>query len=104
MIKNNLLFIPGNTQINVINTDQYKLVTKIDVPGSGGIYGVCLLNQNMLLTGDAAGIIRQLKIEGDNLILISKKENAHDGTINELLNIGNGLIASGSADKSIKIW
>ena len=40
----------------------------------------------------------------DNLILVSKKENSHDKCINVLLNIGNGLIASGSDDNSIKIW
>ena len=49
-------------------------------------------------------IIRQWKIEGDNLILVSKKEKAHGNDINVLLNIGNGFIASGSEDKTIKIW
>ena len=63
-----------------------------------------MLNQNMLLTGDDGGIIRQWRIEGDNLILVSKKENAHDWHINVLLNLGNGHIASGSFDKTIKIW
>ena len=63
-----------------------------------------MLNKNMLLTGDDVKIIRQWKIEGDNLILVSKKENAHDGKISSLLNIVNGFIASGSCDYSIKIW
>ena len=58
----------------------------------------------MLLTGDESKIIRQWIIEGDNLILISKKEKTHDSGINVLLNMGNGLIASGSDDKTIKIW
>ena len=58
----------------------------------------------MLLTGDSKGIIRQWRIEGDNLILISKKEKAHDYGIFGLLNLGNGYIASGSFDKTIKIW
>ena len=63
-----------------------------------------MLNKNMLLTGDASKVLRQWKIEGDNLILVSKKEKAHDGWINVLLNIGNGFIASGSDDKTINIW
>ena len=63
-----------------------------------------MLNENMLLTGDQAKIIRQWKIEEDNLILVSKKENAHDNYIYVLLNIGNGFIASGSDDNTIKIW
>ena len=58
----------------------------------------------MLLTGDLAKIIRQWRIEGDNLILISKKENTHDDYIMDLLNLGNGHIASCSWDKTIKIW
>ena len=104
MIKKNLLLIPGNNQISIINTDQYKLVRNIEVRGSKWICGVCMLNKNMLLTGDEAKTIRQWKIEGDNLILISKKENTHDDYINVLLNIGNGFIASGSKDNSMKIW
>ena len=50
----------------------------------------------MLLTGDYSYTLRQWKIEEDNLILVSKKEKAHDNYINVLLNIGNGFIASGS--------
>ena len=84
MIKKDLLLIPGNNQISIINTDQYKLIRKIEVPGSKWIFGVCMLNKNMLLTGDSK-IIRQWKIEGDNLILVSKKENAHEDIINILL-------------------
>ena len=34
---------------------------------------------------------------------ISKKEKAHDNNIHVLLNLGNGLIVSGSYDNSIKI-
>ena len=77
---------------------------KIEVPGASNITGVCMLNKNMLLTEDANKIIRQWKTEGDNLILVSKKEKTHDARINVLLNMGNGLIASGSNDKTIKIW
>ena len=104
MIKKDLLLISGENQISIINTNQYKLVRKIEVPGSYGIRGVCMLNKNMILTGDEEGILRQWKIEGDNLILVSKKERAHDFHISALLNIGNGFIASGSDDCSNKIW
>ena len=106
MIRKDLLLIPGCNQISIINTNQHNLVRKIEVPGSSYIYGVCMLNKNMLLTGDNSSscTLRQWKIEGDNLILVSKKEKAHDSCINVLLNIGNGFIASGSDDKTIKIW
>ena len=104
MIKKNLLLVPGKNKISIINTDEYNLVRTIEVPNSNLISGVCLLNKDMLLTGDNSQTIRQWKIEGDNLILISKKEKAHDGYINVLLNLGNGYIASGSNDYTIKIW
>ena len=60
--------------------------------------------KNILFTGDKNGIIREWKIEGNNLILISIKENAHNDFIWSLINIGDGHIASGSDDKLIKIW
>ena len=104
MIKKNLLLVPGTNKISIINTDEYNLVRTIEVPNSNLITGVCLLNKDMLLTGDYSETIRQWKIEGDNLILISKKEKAHDSDINVLLNLGNGFIASGSDDNTIKIW
>ena len=63
-----------------------------------------MLNEDALITGDKNGIIRQWKIEENNLILISIKENAHNNTIWSLMNLGDGHIASGSLDKSIKIW
>ena len=104
MIKKNLLLVPGTNKISIINTDEYNLVRTIEVPNSNLITGVCLLNKDMLLTGDFSKTIRQWKIEGDNLILMSKKEKAHDNWINVLLNLGNGYIASGSDDYTIKIW
>ena len=104
MIKKDLLLIPGKNQLSIINFNEYKLVRTINVPDASTITGVCLLNKDMLLTGDYSETIRQWKIEGDNLILISKKEKAHKKDINVLLNMGNGFIASGSDDKTIKIW
>ena len=84
MVKKDLLLVPGNNKIFIINTEQYKLVRTIEAPNSNRIQGVCLLNKGMLLTGDTEKTLRQWKIEGDNLILISKKENAHEKEINVL--------------------
>ena len=103
MMRKDLLLITGYNKISIINVNNYKLRI-INVPGAYCIFGVCILNQNMLLTGDDQCAIRQWRIEGDNLILISKKEKAHDDGIYDLLNLGNGHIASCSFDKTIKIW
>ena len=104
MISKDLLFISGYNKISIININEYKIIREIEVPNSGWIHGACLLNKNILFTGDEEGIIRRWKIEEDNSILISKKENAHYSSIYTLINIGNGHIASGSDDNTIKIW
>ena len=104
MISKDLLLIPGQNKISIVNVNHYNIARIIDVPGSSWITGVCMISQNILLTGDCAEIIRQWRIEEDNLILISKKEKTHDSDIYCMLNIGNGYIASGSNDYSIKIW
>ena len=104
MISKDLLFFSGENKISIININYYEIIKEIEVPNSGRIDGACILNKNILLTGDENGIIREWKIEEDNLILISKKENAHKSWIYALLNIGNGHIASCSYDKLIKIW
>ena len=104
MISKELLLIPGENKISIINVKEYKLVRIIEVSGSSWIYGVCMLNKDVLLTGDYSKVIRQWKIEGDNLILLSKKEKAHDDDINVLLNLEDGHIASGSDDHTIRIW
>ncbi len=65
---------------------------------------VCILNENRFLTCDQNKNIIQWKIEGDNLILISKKEKAHNSSLNTLLKLGDGYILSGIFNGFIKIW
>ena len=104
MISKELLFIFGYNKISIININEYELIREIEVSNSGWIRGACMLNENIMLTGDDNSNIREWRIEGDNLILISTKEKAHNSSIFTLLNMGNGYIASGSSDKLIKIW
>jgi WD40 repeat protein len=108
MITKELLLIPGYNQISIINVNQYKLVRVVNIPDAN-VNGVCMLTNNMLLTGDSSNVIRQWRIEGNNLILMSKKENTHDGVVSVLLNKGDGYIVSGSLsgykiNSDIKIW
>ena len=103
MISEDLLLIPGEKELSIINVNEYKLVRKIKVPDSEWLCGICRINNNMIVTGDDSKI-KQWKIEKDNLILVSQKDNAHKGWINVLLNCGNGHIVSGSDDNTIKIW
>ena len=104
MITKDILLITGNNKLSLINIDKYNLIRVIDISDSGNIFSACMLNKDMLITGDEKGRIIQWKIEGDNLKFISKKENAHDNWITTFSKIGNGHILSGSADEFIKIW
>ena len=104
MISKDLLLVPGDNKIFIVNVNHYKLVRQIDVQGSGFISSGCMLNKNIIITGDHSKALRQWRIEGDNLILISKKENCHEDHIISLLNLGDGHIVSGSKDSKIKYW
>ena len=104
MISKDLLLITGENKISIINVNSYNLIKTINVDNSGSIYAICMLNKDMILTGDENKRIIQWKIENDNLKLISIKENAHDDSIYTLSKLGNGLILSGSLDNSVKIW
>ena len=63
-----------------------------------------MINENQLLTGDGNHKIKQWKIEGDNLILISTKENAHNNDIYTILKIGDNHILTGDYSGEEKIW
>ena len=104
MIKKDLLLIPGENIFNIINVDEYKIIRKINILDSGKIKGVCMLNSDIVITSDDSYTLIQWKIEGDNLILISKKEKTHYDDITIILSLENGHIATGSKDYKIKIW
>ena len=104
MITKDLLLVTEYEKLYIINVNQYNLVRIINVPDSSYIHISCLINKNIVLTGEMNGNIKQWKIEGDNLKLISTKEKAHDYTILSLIKLGDGHIISGSADGIIKIW
>ena len=104
MISENLLLIPGENKISLININEYKLIRNIEVPGASWLLGVCMLSENMIIMGSYSKAIYQWKIEGNNLIFISKKDNAHNDNINYLIKLVNRYIASTSDDSSIYIW
>ena len=104
MITKDLLLVTGENKMTIINTNSHSVLRSIDVSSSSWIYAACLLTDDTLLTCDANRRIIQWKIEGDNLILISKKENAHDAWIGTLKKIGNGLIMSGDGNGEVKLW
>ena len=103
MITKDLLIIGGEDILSIINVNKYIVVRTINAPNSCYIYCCCMLNKNMFLTGDDNGNLKQWKIEGDNLKLISTKEKAHDKAIMTILRLRDGHILSGSKGDMI-IW
>ena len=103
MITKDLLVVGGLNKLSIINVNNYSLDRIIELTNTC-IFGFCMIDENIFLTGDNNGVIIQWKIEGNNIIEISRKDKAHSDSIYTLIRIGNGLIASGSCDKSIKIW
>ena len=99
------LLITGENILYIINVNQHNLIRKINVPDSYYINASCLLNKNIILTGDSMKQLKQWRIERDNLKLISTKKNAHDKGVYVLIKLADGHILSGSYDDGVvKIW
>ena len=66
MILKELLFISGYNKISIININEYELIREIEVSNSGWIHGACILNENIIFTGDDKLNIREWEIKRDN--------------------------------------
>ena len=104
MITKDLLLITGCGILTIINVNFYNLIRKIKIPDSSYICVSCMLNKNILLPGDSCSKLKQWRIDGDNLKLISSKEEAHKDRIWALIKLRDGLILSGSFDGEIRLW
>ena len=103
-ISEELLLVPGLNMIHIINLNTYLKVNSIDIKASGMIYGVCMLNSNMFITGNEFGKIDICKIDKDNNIKLVYEEQIHEKTIFVVLKLKNGHFATASEDNTIKIW
>jgi len=104
MITKDLLLITGCGILTIINVNQYNLIRAIKATDSSYICVSCMLNKNILLTGDSCRKLKQWRIDGDNLVLISSKEEAHKNRIWALIKLKGGIILSGSFDGEIRLW
>ena len=104
MLTKELLLICRYNKITVMNVYTYNIVRSIDVPDSDWISSVIRFNKDQIVTADENKRIILWKIEGDNLRMITKNNNAHDGCIFSLTKLPNGTILTGGLDCSAKIW
>ena len=104
MITKDLLLIPGYEIISVINLNDYSKIREIEISKEAVIRGICMLTSNLIIIGDENGTLKEYKIEGDNLRLFSKKGNAHENNIYNIVKLDNNHFATCSGDTTIKIW
>ena len=104
MITKDLLLIPGYEIISVINLNNYSKIREIEISKEAVIRGICMLTSNLIIIGDENGTLKEYKIEGDNLRLFSKKGNAHENNIYNIVKLDNNHFATCSGDTTIKIW
>ena len=103
MISNNLLIIGEVEYLTIINVENYQNIKNIKIGNI--LISICYkLNDNILLTGDVVGNIKQWKIEDNNIILENIKEKAHKKGITSIIKLQNNKLATSSIDKSIRIW
>ena len=107
MITKDLLLIAHCNSFFLINIDQYKMVRQMEMGVEEVIPGfscLCVLSENVILTGDYGGAIKQWKIEGNEITLFSSKQIAHNWKINAILKLGEGRILSTGYNDGFKIW
>ena len=94
MISKDLLIIGGMDTLSLIDVNQYQIIKLIEIKNSFHNSGFCMLNENMFITGDSEGTLRQWEIEDNKVYLISQKEKEHKEKIYSLLKINNGIFVS----------
>ena len=104
MLTKDLLLICRYNKITIMNVNTYTIVRNINVPDSDWISSVIRFTKDQIVTADENKRIILWKIEGDNLKMITKNSNAHDGCIFSLTKLPNGTILTGGLDCSAKIW
>ena len=104
-----------NDCVYVVNSRKHELLSKFQLDfnergDKNSIFSLCVLTSNMVLIGDIEGYLLQYKLEGDELIEISRKEKVHSKNkgysdeVSSICVIGDGHIATGGFDKRVKIW
>ena len=107
LLSNNILAIGGNSVITLLDINAYYKIREITIENSGQIYSILKFTDNIIITGDSIGNLKQWTFdeESKNLNKTSFfKDKAHSGIIRYCLKINNNLFATCSDDTYLKIW
>ena len=108
LLNNNVLCIGGvnSKGFYLIDISKHELIQIIH--GYKGIYSVVKCSDNLFAFGvcdlNNKNSIVKYKFYKGNLVKMFIKECAHNSSIWSLVELSDGSIISGSADKTIKIW
>jgi len=103
-ITSDLLLVGGYNKLYLININIHNLIRIIDCSDSRFIYDICILSDNVVLTGDEESNIKQWRILGDKLILISEKKDSDLNNVKSLLKISDEHIISCDNSGFLKYW
>ena len=103
-ITSDLLLVGGYNKLFVININSHNLIRTIDCSDSRFVYDICVLSDNVVLTGDEESNIKQWRILGDKLILISEKKDSDLNNVKSLLKISDEHIISCDNSGFLKYW
>ena len=107
MLSNNILAIGGDSVITLVDINAYYKIREINIENSGQIYSILKFTDNIIITGDHIGKLKQWTFneESQNLNKTSfLKDKAHSSIVRYCLKINNNLFATCSDDSYLKIW
>lgn len=81
----------------------FKLV-KFDNTNDMGIRGICLIENNKIVTVSIDGTMKVFISSEENGLVCKMTTLAHCRAINHICSLKNGYVATASSDKSVKIW
>ena len=90
-----------NGSIIVLNTTNSRIVRSINATGGTTVRSIIFLDNQTFLSGSADSYIRVWNITDFSVIAAIK---AHSASVNELIRLKSGDIASVSNDNSVGIW
>ena len=99
-VNDKILLVSGNNNLFLVDIQSYQMIKKIICNLIITLYKI---SDNLVLSGQSNGDIKQWECNGKDIKLYSYKNKAHQGNIMGILKINNFII-SGSSEGEMKFW